>query len=359
MRPVESVEDLKAAFKEYLRLKEELLEETDYTWFIRYSLMGGKEEMKGFRTRELAEQAAANLLAKGTKVDFEKKVKKSGAMKLSKAFAISTKVLEDRIDPESNRSWYKVRAEAPNGQFCDRSGYCDARERGKGGHSFDIIDATALTRATDRAIMSLLGGENTAEEFVLDPPEQAAAGATAEAPAAKTYKLNPRTQAPAVPTVPVQAPSAPVAAPPAEPPPPQDDQVVMVACATCLKQFPRHDLIAVPAESGGFDHLCAKCHDIWLDADSPLDAPGAAPKTEEQLRAELDAKFQNTSAAPPHDKQALVRRAFALAKVANIEAEDFKNGVKERFGLASFNDATESQLEETIDYLKHEFHLTG
>ena len=359
MRPVESLEDLKAAFQEYLRLKEELLEETDYTWFTRYMLMGSiKEEMKGYRTRDLAEQAAAVLKAKNIKVDLEKKVKKSGAMKLSKAFAISTKIIEDRIDPEACRAWYKVRAEAPNGQFVDRAGYCDGRERGKAGNPFDTIDATALTRATDRAIMSLLGGENTAEEFP-EPVDQAAAGATAEAakPPAKTYTLRPQpaAQPTPAPAAAVPVPPVPPAAPAPEPAP-EEVQLVMESCATCMVQFARHDLIAVPAEDGGFTHLCAACHEIWLDTDSPLDAPGE-PKTKEQLIAEMDAKFATGPAAPPHDKTNLVRRAFALAHQAKIEADAFKDGVKERFNLASFNDATEEQLEEAITYLKTEFNL--
>ena len=353
MRPVESLEDLKAAFQEYLRLKEELLEETDYTWFTRYSMMGGKEELKGHRTREMAEQAAASLQAKKIKVELEKKVKKSGAMKLSKAFAISTKIIEDRIDPEACRAWYKVRAEAPNGQFVERSGYCDARERGKAGVSFDIVDATALTRATDRAILSLLGGENAAEEFP-EPVDQAAAGATAEKPA-KTYTLRPQPSIQPAPAAAAPVPPAPPAAPAPEPAP-EEEQLVMETCTTCMVQFARHDLIAVPAEDGGFTHLCEKCHEIWLDTDSPLDAPGE-PKTKEQLVAEMDAKFATGPAAPPHDKTNLVRRAFALAHQAKIEADAFKDGVKERFNLASFNDATEEQLEEAITYLKTEFNL--
>ena len=60
---------------------------------------------------------------------------------------------------------------APNGQFRDRIGSCDRKEKGRKDGPFDNIAATANTRAEDRAIMALVGGENTSEEFEEDGVE--------------------------------------------------------------------------------------------------------------------------------------------------------------------------------------------
>jgi hypothetical protein len=162
--PVADEETLIESFKRYVALKDKLLEESDYVWFAVYT-MSGKTERDGFSKREEAERKVANLRAKNIPADLEKRVKKSGCLKLGKAFGISTEIVAEKIDREKGYAEYTVRATAPNGQYKDKTGSCDRAEKGKATAPFDTIMATASTRAEDRALMVLLGGETTAEEF--------------------------------------------------------------------------------------------------------------------------------------------------------------------------------------------------
>ncbi|MGH9389017.1 MAG: hypothetical protein ACRD1Z_05325, partial [Vicinamibacteria bacterium] len=115
LEPVASDEDLIAAFKRYNTLKERLLEETDFTWFSVYKI-GEKTERKGFQKRDEAEKVVTDLRKRGIQADLEKKIKKSGCQKLSKAFGISVEILEEVRDREKGIASYRVRAVAPNGQ---------------------------------------------------------------------------------------------------------------------------------------------------------------------------------------------------------------------------------------------------
>lgn len=156
---------LVAQFKRYVSLRDKLCEDTDYIWSVAYVGPTGDEDRKFFSRREKAEAFLAAVRERKLEGELEKKLKKSGVLKLAKAFSISQEVIEEVLDRAAGTAHYKVRASAPNGQFAVRSGSCDRNERGKKNAPFDTIMATALTRAADRAIMALLGGETTAEEF--------------------------------------------------------------------------------------------------------------------------------------------------------------------------------------------------
>lgn len=171
LMPVASLEDLRDTFRKYLDLKEKLLSEYDYTWFAIYGL-GQKEDMKGFRTKKEAEKFLEPMKKRNVACRVEKRIKKSGCLKLGIAFGISTEIVKEDIQPP-DYARYVVRATAPNGQVQDRNGACARVDRGRANSPFDHIDAVALTRATDRAIMGVLGGETTAEEFEDVPDDDA------------------------------------------------------------------------------------------------------------------------------------------------------------------------------------------
>jgi hypothetical protein len=186
LAPVAEDAELVAQFKRYVELKDKLLEDTDYIWSVRWQI-GDQEDSKFFKRRAQAEAWAEGLRRKGIEPELEKKIKKSGCMKLGKAFGISDWPVEEMLDRTAGIAYYKVRAEAPNGQYKERTGTCDRTEKGKAKASFDTIMATALTRAADRAIMALLGGETTAEEFeeVVDEGDKDTTQPPAPAPIAK------------------------------------------------------------------------------------------------------------------------------------------------------------------------------
>lgn len=170
LEPVASDERLIEAFKRYVDLKDKLLEEHDYTWFTVYDMMG-REKRKGFKSRKDAEEFIEGARKKNIKAELEKKIKKSGCLKLQKAFGLSTEILS--CTEADTYIKYTIRAVGPNGQFSDRSGRCGKDEKGHRESPMDHLDAIALTRASNRALMALLGGETTAEEFEEQPaPEQ-------------------------------------------------------------------------------------------------------------------------------------------------------------------------------------------
>ena len=185
LMPVASIQDLHDTFQRYIELKDKLLSEYDYTWFAIFGL-GKKEDMKGFRTKKDAEDHLAPLKARKVACRVEKRIKKSGCLKLSIAFGISTTIIKEDIQPP-DYARYTVRSKAPNGQVQDRTGVCARVDKGRANSPFDHIDAVALTRATNRAIMGVLGGETTAEEFEA-PDDDAAAAAGKEPIVSKTTK---------------------------------------------------------------------------------------------------------------------------------------------------------------------------
>ena len=101
-------------------------------------------------------------------------IKKSGWRKIATAFGISDELIStEREDLPGGGVRYTVmvRAFAPNGRQSVGVGMCDTEERtGKGGtkkvlqKTHDIL-TTAHTRAKNRAISDLLGGDVSAEEM--------------------------------------------------------------------------------------------------------------------------------------------------------------------------------------------------
>lgn len=164
--PASNDEKILESFKRYQDLKSKLLEQDDYTHFVKWVLGEGKSSMKGFAFVADAEKFAAAQREKNFSVTLERRIKKSGVLKLGKAFAVSAEIISESILPTG--AVYRVRASAPNGQFAERTGACDKTEKGRDGSPFDHILAIALTRATNRATMALLGGEVTAEETTED-----------------------------------------------------------------------------------------------------------------------------------------------------------------------------------------------
>jgi len=137
IRPAASMVDIEAAFSDYQRLCNRLLNDDDVQH------IGGRS----FR-------------------------KKSAWRKLAVAFGVSCEVRERTYDRDEDgavtRAEVLVRATAPNGRFMDGLGVCDISERKFSKPQHDI-PATAMTRATNRACADLFGmGEVSAEEITDD-----------------------------------------------------------------------------------------------------------------------------------------------------------------------------------------------
>ena len=96
--------------------------------------------------------------------------KKSAWRKYARAFNINTEIIEKDITRNDKgvvtEAEFIVRATLPDGRHCDGWGNCSKREGNKNKPNHDI-PATAMTRATNRAIADLIGaGEVTAEEVI-------------------------------------------------------------------------------------------------------------------------------------------------------------------------------------------------
>lgn len=133
----------------YLTLTERMLDETDY------------QEIKGRRYK-----------------------KKSAWRKYRRAFNINTEIIEKDIVKTDKgnviEASFVIRATLPNGTYVDGWGNCSRGERGFAHPNHDI-PATAMTRATNRAIADLIGaGEVTAEEMQAENTFQAQQNAKAK-----------------------------------------------------------------------------------------------------------------------------------------------------------------------------------
>ena len=110
------------------------------------------------------------LLDKSDYIDIKGKAfkKKSAWRKYARAFNINTEIISKDIKYNDKgivtEAEFTVRATLPDGRHCDGWGNCSRREGNKNKPNHDI-PATAMTRATNRAIADLIGaGEVTAEE---------------------------------------------------------------------------------------------------------------------------------------------------------------------------------------------------
>ena len=95
--------------------------------------------------------------------------KKSAWRKYARAFNINTEIIkEDVIKTDKGRvieATFVVRATLPTGRYADGWGNCSRFEKNRANPNHDI-PATAMTRATNRAIADLIGaGEVTADEM--------------------------------------------------------------------------------------------------------------------------------------------------------------------------------------------------
>lgn len=112
------------------------------------------------------------LLDKSDYLDIKGKAfkKKSAWRKYARAFNINTEIVSKDIQYNDKgivtEAEFIVRATLPDGRHCDGWGNCSRREGNKNKPNHDI-PATAMTRATNRAIADLIGaGEVTAEEVL-------------------------------------------------------------------------------------------------------------------------------------------------------------------------------------------------
>ena len=111
------------------------------------------------------------LLDKSDYIDIKGKAfkKKSAWRKYARAFNINTEIISKDIIKNDKgivtEAEFIVRATLPDCIHCDGWGNCSRREGNKNKPNHDI-PATAMTRATNRAIADLIGaGEVTAEEI--------------------------------------------------------------------------------------------------------------------------------------------------------------------------------------------------
>jgi len=107
------------------------------------------------------------------KIGAEKFLKKSGVRKLAVAFNLSEEIIElkEERDPEGKilTAFASVRITAPNGRTTVGTGVCSIYDKKNGRSGFNNpehdIRATAITRATNRAILNMVGmGKVSAEE---------------------------------------------------------------------------------------------------------------------------------------------------------------------------------------------------
>lgn len=312
--PVASDEALVESFKRYQALKEKLLDESDYTWFCVYKVTD-KVKRKGSPKRTEAEADITAFRARGMTADLEKKMKKSGVYKLSKAFGISTVVIEKDLNRDKGYAFYLVRATAPNGQSRERSGSCDRSEAGRHEGAFDHVDAIALTRAEDRAIMALLGGENTAEEFIEEPlvvpdgpPPAQGPSPAAGAPQEDPHRMN-------------LLANLVIAAKAAGLTDEQLDAKTMEAAGKPWRDMAEEDIIAAT------EALKAK---VQKDVQAPTDASSQKPS--------------GTALSDLADKQTLLEKMFTAIEKAGISLEEIKHEVKWTYGVESSKDMTAEQI---------------
>ena len=110
--------------------------------------------------------------------------KKSAWRKYARAFNITTEIIDKDIVKTDKgavkEASFIVRATLPTGRYADGWGNC-SRQEGNKAHPNHDIPATAMTRATNRAIADLIGaGEVTAEEIQAELKMEAVARAKAK-----------------------------------------------------------------------------------------------------------------------------------------------------------------------------------
>ena len=140
VRPLLTPEKAAEAWREFVNLKQKLLDDEDYALII------GK-----------------------------KLIRKSGFRKLGVVFNLSDRIIESvRTDREDESFTWRivVEVQAPNGRTCTGVAVCDSRER-KFAHAEHDVYSTCHTRAKNRAISDMVaGGVVSAEEMTSTPQEE-------------------------------------------------------------------------------------------------------------------------------------------------------------------------------------------
>lgn len=140
VNPVQAV----AAWKEFQKLKHDLLDDDDSM------MIGGKPF-----------------------------IKKSGWLKLATPFNLTDEILEEDREDREDGSFvvrFRVRVSAPNGRTVMAVGSCDSKERPYA-HLEHDVRATAHTRAKARAIADMVGGGGAIAEDVAESEAQRRNGA--------------------------------------------------------------------------------------------------------------------------------------------------------------------------------------
>lgn len=100
-----------------------------------------------------------------TKNGVVKAIRKSGWYKLGVAFNLDSQIIEERketnpTDPTKFAYHITIRCTADNGRFTEAVGTCDNTEKSE--DSEHVIRAMAETRATERAIVKMVGANEVA-----------------------------------------------------------------------------------------------------------------------------------------------------------------------------------------------------
>ncbi len=130
-----SVADLVEHYKQYEEVKTKLLVPTDYV------IIAGK-----------------------------KAIAKPGWMKLGVAFNLSTKIIRQvRYEKDGLIRWeIDIECLAPNGRTVEECGLCDNMEERQIGSPDHKLKSMAVTRATERAYIKMLGAPDTAADDMPD-----------------------------------------------------------------------------------------------------------------------------------------------------------------------------------------------
>jgi len=162
VKPVMSVEQAVEIWEQYQSLKERLLTDDDYIYYVHYmaKVQGRlKERSTGFKRKELAEAFAQKVNGY-----IEKRIKKSGARKLARFFGLTLGRVDEKIERLSDQLYvvsFTIEIFHPHGTRMVGVGSCSSDEY----DSYHDVRATAFTRALNRAILDLVGfGEVSAEE---------------------------------------------------------------------------------------------------------------------------------------------------------------------------------------------------
>ena len=173
------LDDLRAAWLDYQKLRETLTTDDDYVYFLRYP--GGRPE--SYVSREVAEKVRAEKakIAPKKAPVLERRIKKSGVYKIKTAMELirgenfSTRIIgsRDNLDAWSEGKArhlyfsYTVGLFNKAGECLEQEvASCSTSERGFT-HLPHDIQTTALTRASIRVIMKHFGfGEVAAEELM-------------------------------------------------------------------------------------------------------------------------------------------------------------------------------------------------